>query len=157
MSGRNSFFDLPPKPSSPPYREAELLLKTEPVSPMGDQPGVPNLNEGEEDAAANAYPNAKNINADDIPANNQNMAPRGVQGGQLSTITLFSGTKGLEALTYDEAFDGSLAQFGWTQAQAAQAAISRGGHAVANWIRGEQAAGITYIPHGLRLIMDNDL
>ena len=51
LSGRNSFFDLPSKPSSPSYPGAELLLKTEPVSLMGDQQGVPNLNEGEEDAA----------------------------------------------------------------------------------------------------------
>ena len=93
-----------------------------------------------------ANPNAVNINAEEVPLNNQNhMAQGGVQCGQLSSITLFSGTKGLEALTYAEAIDGSLAQFGWTQAQAAQAAISRGGNAVANWIRGERAAGITYI------------
>ena len=105
---------------------------------MGDQPGAPNLNEGEEDAVANTNPNAENINAE-----NQNMAQGGVQGGQLSSITLFSGTKGLEVLTYAEAIDGSLAQFGWTQAQAAQVAISREGDAVANWIRGERAAGIT--------------
>ena len=111
---------------------------------MGDQPGVPNLNKGEEDAVGNANPNPENINADDVPVNNQNMAQGGVQGGQLSSITLFSGTKGFEVLTYAEAIDGSLAQFGWTQAQAAQAAISRGGNAVANWIRGEGAAGITY-------------
>ena len=43
---------------------------------MGDQPGVPNLNEGEEDAVANANSNAENINADDVPVNNQNMAQR---------------------------------------------------------------------------------
>ena len=99
---------------------------------MGDQPEVPNLNEGEEDTA-NANSNAENINAEDIRLNNQNnMAQGGVQGGQLSSITLFSGTKGLEALTYAKAIDGSLAQFGWTQAQAAQVAISRGGNAVAN-------------------------
>ena len=117
--------------------------KTEPVSPMGDQPEVPNnLNEGEDNAA---NPNMVEVNAEDVPANDgNNMAQAGVQGGQLSSIILFSGTKGLEALMYAEAIDGSLAQFGWTQAQAAQAAISRGGNAVANWIRGERAAGTTY-------------
>ena len=73
------------------------------------------------------------VNAEDVPVNNgNNMAQAGVQGGQLSSITLFFGTKGLEALTFAEAIDGSLAQFGWTQVQAAQAAISHGGNAVAN-------------------------
>ena len=101
LSGQNSFFDLSLKPSPSTYREAEFLFKTEPISPMVDQPEVPKLNEGEEDAA-NANPNEVNINAEDIPLNNQNnMAEGGVQGGgQLSSITLFSGTKGLEALTF---------------------------------------------------------
>lgn len=72
------------------------------------------------------------------------MAQGGIQGGQFSSIAVFSGNKGLEALTYEEAIGGSLAQFGQTEAQAAQAAISRGGNAVANWIRGERAAGLTY-------------
>ena len=69
---------------------------------MGDQPEVPNFNEGVED---DANPNAVNINAEDFPLNNQNMA----QGGQLSSIALFSCTKGLEALTYAKAIDGSTA------------------------------------------------
>ena len=67
-----------------------------------------------------------------------------VQGNQLTSIPIYSGTQGLEALNYAEAIDGALVQFGWTQAQAAQAAISRGGTTVANWTRGERAAGITY-------------
>ena len=110
---------------------------------MGDQPEVPAIAIGGEEEGAGAA----NIQNNPIPedaAEGQNMAAQAVQGGQLSSITLFTGTKGLEALTYAEAIDGSLAQFGWTQAQAAQAAISRGGNAVANWIRGERAAGITY-------------
>ena len=91
---------------------------------MGDQPEVPNLNEGE-DTAAN--PNVVEVNAEDVPVNNgNNMAQAGVQGGQLSSITLFSGTKGLESLTYAEAIDGC------------------GGNAVANWIRGKRAAGTSY-------------
>ena len=111
------------------------------MSPMGDQPEVLNFNKGEEVAA---HPNAVNNNAEDVPLNNHNnMAQRGVQGGQLSSLTLFLGTKGLEALTYAEAIDGSLAQFGWTLAQATQAANSRGGYAVANCIRGERAVGTT--------------
>ena len=111
---------------------------------MDDQPEDPELNAGENIEANNN----QNGNRDHIPedaAEGHNMAQaEAVQGGQLSSITLFTGTKGLEALTYAEAIDGSLAQFGWTQAQAAQAAISRGGNAMANWIRGEWAAGITY-------------
>ena len=72
------------------------------------------------------------------------MAANNVQGGQLSAIPVFTGTRGLDALTYAEAIDGTIPQFGWTQQQAAQAAATRGGPAVANWLRGEKAAGITY-------------
>ena len=139
LSGRNSLFDLTPHPSPEPYREAEQIPKTEPVSPMGDQPEVPGIEAGEEGAANN-----QNDHIPEDEVEGRNMAAQAVQGGQLSSIILFTGTKGLEALTYAETIDGSLAQLGWTQAQAAQAAISRGGNAVANWIRGERAAGITY-------------
>ena len=72
------------------------------------------------------------------------MANNGVQGGQLSAIPIFFGNRGLDALTYAGTIDGSIPQFGWTQAQAAQAAATRGGPAVAIWLRGEKAAGITY-------------
>ena len=72
------------------------------------------------------------------------MAANNVQGGQLSAIPMFTGTRGLDALTYAEARDGTIPKFGWTQQQAAQAAATRGGPAVANWLRGEKAAGITY-------------
>ena len=60
------------------------------------------------------------------------MANNNVQGGQLSTIPMFTGTRGLDALTYAKAIDGTIPQFGWTQQQAAQAAATRGGPAVAN-------------------------
>ena len=63
-----------------------------------------------------------------------------VQVGQLSAIPMFTGTRGLDALTYAEAIDGTIPQFGWTQPQAAQAAATREGPAVANWLRGEKAA-----------------
>ena len=72
------------------------------------------------------------------------MANNGVQGGQLSAILIFSGNKGLDALTYADTIDGSIPQSGWTQAQAAQAAATSGGPAVATWLRGVKAAGITY-------------
>ena len=106
---------------------------------MGDQPEEPEINAGE-NLEAN---NNQDEHIPEDAAEGHNMA-QAVQGGQLSSITLFTGTKGLEALTYAEAIDGSLAQFGWTQAQATQAAISRGGNAVANWIRGDRAACVTY-------------
>ena len=72
------------------------------------------------------------------------MTANNVQGGQLSAIPLFTGTRGLDALTYAKAIDGTIPQFGWSQQQAAQAAATRGGPAVANWLRGEKAAGVTY-------------
>ena len=72
------------------------------------------------------------------------MANNGVQGGQLSAIPIFAGNRGLDSLTYADAIDGSIPQFGWTQAQAAQAAATIGGAAVATWLRGEKSAGITY-------------
>ena len=59
-------------------------------------------------------------------------------------IPIFTGNRGLDALTYADAINGSIPQFGWTQAQAAQAAATRGGAAVATWLRGEKAAGVTY-------------
>ena len=91
---------------------------------------------------APAQPEAVNSDSDD----EDNILPAimAVQGNQLTSIPIYSGNQGLEALNYAEALDGALVQFGWTQAQAAQAAISRGGNAVANWIRGERAAGTTY-------------
>ena len=72
------------------------------------------------------------------------MAANNVQGGQLSAIPMFSGTRGLDTLTYADAIDGTIPQFGMTQPQAAQAAATRGGPAVANWLRGERAAGTVY-------------
>ena len=67
---------------SPADREAEIVPKTEPISPMDDQPNNPNLNvEGDN--------NDENPNlVEDVPAANANMA-QGVQGGQLSRIAIF--------------------------------------------------------------------
>ena len=90
----------------------------------------------------NAQP-APEENADP-QAHQNNMANNGVQGGQLSAIPVFSGNRGLDALTYADTIDGSIPQFGWTQEQAAQAAATRGGPAMATWLWGEKAAGITY-------------
>ena len=67
-----------------------------------------------------------------------------VSGGQLSSILPYSGNPGLEGLAFIEAVDQAKDQFTWTEMQTTQAAISRGGNAVANWIRGEKAAGIIY-------------
>ena len=73
-----------------------------------------------------------------------NMAQAAVSGGQLSSITQYSGNQGLEGLVYAEAIDRAKTQFNWTEAQASMAAVSRGGNAMSNWIRGEKAAGINY-------------
>ena len=59
---------------------------------------------------------------------NNNMANNG--GGQLSAIPVYTGNRGLDAITYADAIDGSIPQFWWTQAQAAQAVATRGGAAV---------------------------
>ena len=67
-----------------------------------------------------------------------------VSGGQLSSINPYSGNPGLEGLAFIEAVDRAKDQFTWTEMQTTQAAISRGGNAVANWIRGEKAEGIMY-------------
>ena len=67
-----------------------------------------------------------------------------VSGGQLSSVTPFSGNQGLEGLVYAESIDRAKDQFAWTQVQTSRAAVTRGGNAVANWIRGERAAGINY-------------
>ena len=79
-----------------------------------------------------------NINPAQAPA-----APA-VSGGQLSSVTPFTGNQGLDGLVYVEAIDRAREQFGWTQVQTARAAVTRGGNAVANWIRGERAAGINF-------------
>ena len=85
--------------------------------------------EEEEDNMANAAPAAP------VPA---------VSGGQLSSVSPFTGNQGLDGLVYVEAIDRAREQFGWTQVQTARAAVTRGGNAVANWIRGEKAAGINF-------------
>ena len=87
---------------------------------------------------ANAGQQQANINPAQAPA-----APA-VSGGQLSSVTPFTGNQGLDGLVYMEAIDRAREQFGWTQVQTARAAVTRGGNAVANWIRGEKAAGINF-------------
>lgn len=67
-----------------------------------------------------------------------------VQGGQMATIAVFSGHAGLDGATYAEALDQAQVQFGWTQAQTAAVAVSRGGPSVATWIRGQKAMGVKF-------------
>jgi len=57
---------------------------------------------------------------------------------------IITGNQGLDGLVYVEAIDRAKDQFGWTQIQTARAAVTRGGNAVANWIRGEKAAGVVF-------------
>ena len=75
---------------------------------------------------------------DDNMADPNPPPPPQVSGGQLSSVTPFSGNQGLDGLVYVEAIDRAMKQFGWTQVQTARAVVSRGGNAVANWIRGER-------------------
>ena len=70
--------------------------------------------------------------------------PPTISGGQLSSVPVFTGNQGLDGLVYVEAIDRAKDQFGWTQIQTARAAVTRGGNAVANWIRGEKAAGVNF-------------
>ena len=71
-----------------------------------------------------------------------NMAQAPVSGGQLSSIPQYTGNQGLEGLVFAESIDRAKTQFNWTEPQACMAAISRGGNAMSNWIRGEKAAGL---------------
>ena len=124
--------------------------------------------EGQDDplqAAANPdpgpVPNAPAANNPPPPGNNPNPNPEdnqeeeeeeaqpprmadAVQGGQMATIAIFSGNAGLDGATYAEALDQAQIQFGWTQAQTAAVAVSRGGSAMATWIRGQKAMGIKF-------------
>ena len=70
--------------------------------------------------------------------------PAPVSGGQLSSVGQYNGNPGLEGLVYAESVDRAKTTFNWTEGQTAVAAITRGGNSVANWIRGEKAAGIIY-------------
>ena len=84
---------------------------------------------------------------EDTDNSDDNMAeppPPQVSGGQFSSVTPFSGNQGLDGLVYVEAIDRAMDQFGWSQVQTARAAVSRGGNSVANWIRGERAAGVVF-------------
>lgn len=67
---------------------------------MGNQPNNSNINVEGDNNEEN--PNVVEVNPEDVPhqAAIANMAQAGVQGGQLSSIPIFSGNKGLEALTY---------------------------------------------------------
>ena len=69
---------------------------------------------------------------DDNMADPNPPPPPQVSGGQLSSVTPFSGNQGLDGLVYVEAIDRAMEQFGWTQVQTARAAVSRGGNSVAN-------------------------
>ena len=56
--------------------------------------------------------NPQEVQEEPEGANNNNMANNGVQGGQLSAIPVYTGNWGLDALTYVDAMDGSIPQFG---------------------------------------------
>ena len=59
-----------------------------------------------------------------------NMAAQGVQGSQISSIPVFSGIAGLDGAAFADAIDQARDQFGWTEAQTAAVAKTRGGPAM---------------------------
>ena len=68
------------------------------------------------------------VEEDNEPADNMAAPnPPAVSGGQLSSVTPFTGNQGLDGLVYVEAIDRAMEQFGWTQVQTARAAVTRGG------------------------------
>ena len=91
------------------------------------------------DEENNEEPAQPNANAD-----NDNMAAQGVQGSQISTIPVFSGVAGLDGAAFADAIDQARDQYGWTEAQTAAVAKTRGGPAMTTWIRGQKAQGITF-------------
>ena len=105
---------------------------------------------GNEEAQPQAPPHDEQQANDQpaIPEDNQdqanNMAAQGVQGSQISSIPVFSGIAGLDGAAFADAIDQAREQFGWTDAQTAAVAKTRGGPAMTTWIRGQKAQGITY-------------
>ena len=83
-------------------------------------------------------------NEEDNNQENNNMAAQGVQGSQISSIPVFSGVAGLDGAAFADAIDQARDQFGWTEAQTAAVAKTRGGPAMTTWIRGQKAQGITF-------------
>ena len=156
-----------------PEEEVEIVLSSDseedqvpggeviPGGFMADNVGIPELQhipEEEEEVNQN-LPDAENPNVqaeDDVagdqenneePANannNDNMAAQGVQGSQISTIPVFSGVAGLDGAAFADAIDQARDQYGWTEAQTAAVAKTRGGPAMTTWIRGQKAQGITF-------------
>ena len=107
-------------------------------------PDAENQNVQAEDIAGdeenNEEPAQPNANAN----NDDNMAAQGVQGSQISTIPVFSGVAGLDGAAFADAIDQARDQYGWTEAQTAAVAKTRGGPAMTTWIRGQKAQGITF-------------
>ena len=118
-----------------PEEEEEVNPNVQAKEIAGDEEEAqPNINE--ENNEEPAQPNA-NANNDD------NMAAQGVQGSQISTIPVFSGVAGLDGAAFADAIDQARDQYGWTEAQTAAVAKTRGGPAMTTWIRGQKAQGIT--------------
>ena len=88
--------------------------------------------------------NEEDNNEEDNNQENNNMAAQGVQGSQISSIPVFSGVAGLDGAAFADAIDQARDQFGWTEAQTAAVAKTRGGPAMTTWIRGQKAQGITF-------------
>ena len=139
------FSDSDTNNSDPEYTTSENS------SPSGSDDTEGEDNEDEEDPDNNEEEDNAEEEADDEEEDNEeeeaddpedNMAnpnppPPQISGGQLNSVTPFSGNQGLDGLVYVKAIDRAMEQFGWTQVQTARAAVTRGGNIVANWIRGE--------------------
>ena len=123
-------FDFPHTPPQQPNQH-------NPQNPAIPTPSDSSSSDDDENQPINIVPL-------DDPLPPINMAQAAVSGGQLSSIPQYAGNQGLEGLVYAEAIDRAKTQFNWTEPQACMAAISLGGNAMSNWIRGEKAAGLNY-------------
>ena len=107
-------------------------------------PGAANVPEADNQ---NLQQDEEELNDNQDPNDNEednNMAAQGVQGSQISSIPVFSGVAGLDGAAFADAIDQARDQFGWTEAQTAAVAKTRGGPAMTTWIRGQKAQGITF-------------
>ena len=120
--------------SDPTYTASEHSSTNESDNDEEEDEETDNEEEvSEEEAAEEADDEDEVTDAEETDDSDDNMAdpnpppPPQVSGGQLSSVTPFSGNQGLDGLVYVEAIDRAREQFGWTQVQTARAAVSRGG------------------------------
>lgn len=100
------------------------MIKAEIVAPPEDQEiEGEEIKEGDFENAEQGLDQQQDVGnqqeEQEVPegANNNNLANNGVQGGQLRAIPVYTGNRGLNAMTYADAIDGSIPQFGWPKQQ----------------------------------------